>query len=489
MTSRTLLIALLAGASLAVPGAASAATLEVDGADLVFKAAPGEDNTVAVNSGSYDTTKLRFDAGYGNTLTAFPAGCDDHLADAGWVECPRPAGAVRYELGDGDDDYGTSSSWDLPDDLRIFVDGGPGDDTIEGWVQPESFTGGPGKDTLSGWKGDDALDGGDDDDVLDAGLGRDRLSAGAGNDVLTSDGYNDPSSDVVDGGDGVDTIEKDYSDPSSSAPPLPVNVTLAGGADDGRPGENDDIRGVERMVFSSAATVIGTDAAEYVKLHQVGGDGVLVGNGGDDELRGGDGADRIDGGAGADELDGGFGDDTITGGPGRDAISSDLAGGDCGPLWCKIPYGNDTVDARDGEADSIECGAGTDKVVADAVDTVAPTCETVDKPAADEARTAEQPAGGAGAGVTAAGTVRVASVPRLRAALRSGLRLTLAGVRKGTKVKAVAGRRTVGRGRVGKRGKVTIRFAKAARRSLARKRVVKLTIVAGGVRQTVTLRR
>jgi hypothetical protein len=112
--------------------------------------------------------------------------------------------------------------------------------------------------------------------------------------------------------------------------------------------------------------IVGSDGPEYVKLHQVGGDGELIGNGGDDELRAGDGADRIDGGAGADKLDGGFGDDTIVGGPGRDQISADLAGGDCGPLWCKLPYGNDTVDARDGEADSVTCGAGTDKVLADA---------------------------------------------------------------------------------------------------------------------------
>ena len=91
----------------------------------------------------------------------------------------------------------------------------------------------------------------------------------------------------------------------------------------------------------------------------------MRGNGGNDILKTGDGADTIDGGVGDDEIDGGFGDDTIVGGPGRDRISADTAGGDCGPLWCKLPYGNDSIDARDGEIDSIACGFGTDTVLAD----------------------------------------------------------------------------------------------------------------------------
>ena len=103
----------------------------------------------------------------------------------------------------------------------------------------------------------------------------------------------------------------------------------------------------------------------------------MRGNGGNDVLKTGDGADTIDGGAGDDELDGGFGDDTIVGGPGRDRISADTAGGDCGPMWCKYPYGNDQIDARDGEVDSIVCGFGTDTVLADSVDIVDKDCENV----------------------------------------------------------------------------------------------------------------
>jgi Ca2+-binding RTX toxin-like protein len=255
---------------------------------------------------------------------------------------------------------------------------------------------------------------------------------------------------VVDGGAGVDTIESDYYGGDSSSGYLPVAFTLGGGADDGRPGEGDDVRGVERLVLSTHGRIVGTDGPEYVKLHQVGGNGELIGNGGDDELRGGDGADKIDGGAGADVLDAGFGDDTIIGGPGRDRISADLAGGDCGPLWCKLPYGNDTVDARDGEVDSIDCGAGQDTVKADAADVVAPTCETVDRGAAPPA-----PAGGGTAqpgrpaeagGNGAPARVTVVANRRLRAALTRGVTLSVPGLAARARVQLLSGRRTVARG-------------------------------------------
>ena len=154
-------------------------------------------------------------------------------------------------------------------------------------------------------------------------------------------------------------------------------ITFGGGADDGRPGEGDDLRSVEKVWLNVGGSFTGTDGADEFRLSQVGTPSTMVGAGGDDRLRSGDGADRLDGGAGNDSIDGGFGDDVLVGGPGRDTFSGDLAGGDCGPLWCRYPYGNDTIEARDGEVDSITCGAGTDTVNADAQDVVAPDCENV----------------------------------------------------------------------------------------------------------------
>ncbi len=474
-------------AALGAPAAADAATIsEGDGGQLVFRAADGEENSMSLQGGTEDVPGVTFYVGSTGNITSFPANCEDQR-DWNYVLCPLPAGGVRLELGDGDDDYATSSGTELSKDLKITVDGGPGNDTINGWHQQETFIGGAGNDTLSSWLGDDNLDGGDGDDKLEGDGGSDRLSGGAGNDTLAPDGYEQMASDVVDGGDGIDLIESDYSSRFVDVDP-PVAMTLGGGADDGRPGENDDVQGVERLVLSVGGKVTGSDAAEYVKLHQVGDDGELVGNGGDDELRAGDGADRVDGGAGNDKLDGGFGDDTITGGPGRDAISADLAGGDCGPLWCKYPYGNDVVEARDGEVDSITCGAGADKVMADASDTVAPDCEEVTRANDVKPDVVVGPGGGGAKGVT------LGSRAKLRTALRKGFTVRLSGLAPGAvKVRALAGGKLVGRGATtaGADGSATakVRFTPKARRSLARKRSVRLTIVAGAVRGTVALKR
>lgn len=93
-----------------------------------------------------------------------------------------------------------------------------------------------------------------------------------------------------------------------------------------------------------------------------GGDGNDIINGGDgnDTIRGNAGNDVIDGGQGADDIDGGFGDDRITGGKGKDILKGDV--------------GADTIDARDGEVDTVNCGLGRDTVLRDANDAVS-RCE------------------------------------------------------------------------------------------------------------------
>jgi len=78
-------------------------------------------------------------------------------------------------------------------------------------------------------------------------------------------------------------------------------------------------------------------------------------------------------------LNGGYGNDTITGGPGQDTIQGDANSTTCG-YWsytCKIPFGNDVINARDGEVDNVDCGVGTDQAIVDTIDVVA-NCETVD---------------------------------------------------------------------------------------------------------------
>ena len=74
------------------------------------------------------------------------------------------------------------------------------------------------------------------------------------------------------------------------------------------------------------------------------------------------GNDRADGGVGNDKLDGGPGNDQVTGGPGKDTI----AGG----------AGSDVLLAADGARDVVDCGAGKDTAVVDAIDVVR-GCEKV----------------------------------------------------------------------------------------------------------------
>ncbi len=294
---------------------------------------------------------------------------------------------------------------------------------------------------------------------------------------------------MIDGGPGRDAIDGDYSSRFTDVDP-PLSITLAGGADDGRPGEGDDIVNVEKIELNIPGHYVGTDGPDEIRLAQIIDGSELIGGGGDDRLRGADGPDRVEGGPGDDSLDAGFGDDVIVGGPGRDTISGDLAGGDCGPYWCKLPYGNDTIDAVDGEIDSIRCGAGQDSVKADAADVVAPDCESVTRGGGVGPAVPTAPGG------THADPARLVLVGRVRlaGALRGGFRVRVIGAKPGPlTLTARLGRRAVARGRAkvaaSGRATVRVRFTAKARHDLRRKRHIKLTIAGGAALLKVTVRR
>jgi hypothetical protein len=101
-------------------------------------------------------------------------------------------------------------------------------------------------------------------------------------------------------------------------------------------------------------TIVGTAKSDYA-----------AGGGHDDTISGLGGNDTLTGGAGDDAIDGGSGNDIITGGSGADHLLG-------GP-------GSDTIYAADGERDTIDCGPGRDRVVADSVDKTV-NCEVVDAP-------------------------------------------------------------------------------------------------------------
>src|SRR4051812_46536474 len=370
--SPLLLTSALAALALTAPVGAHAATITSDGAgDYTYAGAPGEKNDLSLMYADDGTSVQFYD--YGTPITALPAGCT--ADDAGQSPtCPAPKSVVA-NLGDGDDSFTRSGLETIP----TTVDGGPGADWLRGDVSADTLRGGDGKDKLEGFKGDDLLDGGPGDDDINGAAGADTLLGGDGNDKLNPDYYTDPSADTVDGGPGIDSVEGDYFDGELSVQ-QPLFFTMAGGADDGRPGENDNITNVERLSLGVSPTkYVGTDGNDYLKVAQAINAGDISGGNGDDDLSGADGMEKVDGGPGNDRVVGGFNDDVLTGGPGRDQIIGDLPTGDCGPLWCKYPFGNDTIYAQDGEQDTISCGWGTDTVYADAADVVDGDCETINR--------------------------------------------------------------------------------------------------------------
>ncbi len=472
-------------AALTLAPAAGAATIDraADGT-LVYSGGPAS-TKLDVQAG-YDGTAAVF---YGSSLdavTSYPGDCTAQY-DASVITCPQPP-SVRVDMGDGDDHGQVSADVVFP----VTLAGGRGRDWLEGNDNANVLDGGADADKLTGSGGSDTLRGGDGADELAGGAGSDALDGGAGDDLLRPDGNEDPSGDVVDGGPGRDTVDQDYSSRFSAAL-SPVSITLAGGADDGRAGEGDDLRGVERIVLRTGGRVVGTDGPDEIAFSQVGSDSELIGGAGDDDLQAGDGADRLDGGAGADAIDGGYGDDTITGGPGQDRISADLAGGDCGPEWCKLPYGNDTINVRDGETDTVTCGAGVDRVLADPQDVVGSDCEQVDRSGV-AAGTGKPGTGTGSAPAGAAVRLAAGTPPRLRAALSSGLVVKLTGLTGRTiKLQAKDGTRVVASGSGSVRNgaaAVRLRFTSAARKRLRSRRApLRLTITGGGLTAKLTLKR
>ena len=357
----------------AIPAAADAATVTYEGDTVYYRAAPGEKNSTGPSEGLFDTSRLRL-----SDQVPINAPADRCQSYDGWVECEWPSKVV-FDLGDGDDSVSFTSS---TKNIAYEVYGGDGDDWLEGYSiyapdQAQLLDGGPGKDKIDGDRGADIVRGGPGDDELEGGAGSDTVEGGDGNDLLMPDGFEDPSSDTVDGGAGVDTVS-DYDQPGESSHPR-LNISFDGAANDGRPGENDNLVGVEKLDLNVSGTFAGGPGDDdfFVRSSMDGGDSTVTGGAGNDKLKGHDHVETIDGGPGDDRVEGGYNNDVLTGGPGKDTIFGDSTTDTCNFLSCKIPFGNDVINARDGEMDTIDCGPGEDRATVDAIDVVA-NCEQVD---------------------------------------------------------------------------------------------------------------
>lgn len=468
---------LLTGAAmLALTPAAAAGTITVNASGaLVFTAAPGEVNRLSVGLEGDDSGRYRIADGpaiSGET----PPGCERPAWDSNGATLLCSPVPIIADLGDGDDQ---STVRDAISDVTVM--GGAGADWLDGSAGNDTIDGGPGEDRVRGYKGSDTLRGGEGNDDVDGGADGDSVDGGAGDDLIAGDSYEGQWADTIDGGPGLDRITADWGDRSYSYVQPPVTISLDDGPGDGRPGEGDDVRGVESIAVNIAGSYTGTDAAEEITVRQVLGATRLSGGGGNDTLKAPDGADTVDGGRGDDILDAGFGDDTLTPGPGRDTVYADTRGGDCGPAWCKEPYGNDTVLAADGEPDSISCGAGTDSVVADRIDTVASDCENVDR----KAGVAVTPEPG-----TSQGPTVTPQKTTLRQAMARGVKLRISGATPGRKLKLTLKLRSravaSGSAKASSQGNatVTVRFSQSGKRALRGRKQATFSVLCPGLGTT-----
>ena len=156
------------------------------------------------------------------------------------------------------------------------LNGLPGDDTLYGGAGDDDLRGLVGDDTLYGETGDDTLDGGVGDDTLDGGAGADTLDAANGDDVLIWD----LADLVIDGGNGDDTLRVAGGD---------ADLTTFGGtiqgiervdmeADAGPNSLTLDIQDVLDLSDTDILTVLG-DAGDSVNAGTGWADGGLDGDG------------------------------------------------------------------------------------------------------------------------------------------------------------------------------------------------------------------
>ena len=368
----------LAGTLQLGPGSDTAASkspgltlMGADGADILSGAGPLDGGTGSdvlrptvidqpADGGAGDTDRLSFDTASNLALTR--SGTDVAVGNG-----TQKTGIEVLEGGRGNDELFGGGGHDV-------LLGGEGDDRIAGGGGGDTLDGGPGvntvrydgpgdvnvdltagtaatggaTDTLTAFRrvitdaGDDRILGttadetfalGGGDDLINAGPGEDSVDAGPGDDLVRG-GH---GRDTIDGGDGRDSATYDERTASE-----PLTITLETVGDDGAAGENDALVGIEDVVGGAS-------------------NDVLTGDGGSNSLIGGGGLNTIDGGGGNDLLVGGDFRDVITGGPGSDQL---IGAGD-----------DDSINAFDGEADTVDCGASADDdAQVDAIDAVV-ACE------------------------------------------------------------------------------------------------------------------
>jgi hemolysin type calcium-binding protein len=205
----------------AMPAGASAVSVSATGSTVNIVGGP-EANHVGVEERPGDPRPL-----YVTDTAGVSAGAGCNALSPTEAECGDPSTSnAMSNLGDGNDSFKKSYYNDF-NQVRTFVvngeggddelsivneltasftlNGGPGNDTINGAGRNDVLNGGDGNDTIGGQNGDDAIEGGAGADKIYGDNGDDAIDGGSGDDTI--DGAN--GSDTIDGGAGQDVISGD----------------------------------------------------------------------------------------------------------------------------------------------------------------------------------------------------------------------------------------------------------------------------------------
>lgn len=309
---------------------------------------PGDpEQIIATADDAANAITLTSDGGFvyiaeaGGTVSEQAAGDTVCENDGARVRCNRTLIIEIIVLGRGGDDTLTDDVANNALDSVLF-EGEDGNDTLNAGINGTSMHGGGGDDTLNARTfrlgGDDSGDAGNDtfngsaqaDDYFAAEDGADTYNGGEATST-------DPTCQIDPTLCDFDEDQIDY-----GAAATAVNVTVDGAANDGRAGENDNVKNdvdvLELSSHNDVASAVGSGNQHRI-LGNDGDDTATAGNG-HDYVWGGRGTDVLDGGPGNDAVaDGDFdrttgvGSDRLAGGPGDDSLSSsfggdDLSGGD-----------------------------------------------------------------------------------------------------------------------------------------------------------------
>jgi Ca2+-binding RTX toxin-like protein len=290
--------------ALAVPAGANAATASIAGSTLTYAAASGEENDLMIepDAGVFRVTD--------NTAPVTAgAGCNQRSPHR--VNCPT-AGVTLVDVLAKDQDDSVQA---LIGTVDANLNGGSGGDNLTSDAGDDTLT--LGKGDVSGNTGEQAIAGDGQDtlngcttpnsgDFLGGGPGDDELLGGPCNESL----FGDTGADNFVGGDGFDFIS--FSGFNG------VDVTMDNVANDGEPGENDNVHDDIETLFGTDFNDTMIGAAGEQQINSFGGQDTLEGGPASDSLLSGDGADTIHGDAGSDFIQGGNDPDDMSGGPGLD---------------------------------------------------------------------------------------------------------------------------------------------------------------------------